>query len=622
MGGGNGSHRGACAVGTPRWLLVVVTVLSLLAVSACTVTPGNPNAVEGRVLQGGTTIEFRGIVVSLPDGVAPVGTKVSLRAESQTGTQDAAVAVSDGISIQLGDGLQPPTPLTIIFPVDRERIPSADGSAQRLIVRATSSDGEVRLHAGTYNPEAATYTVEVDHLYNFQVFGIDLGAVLDEVRAAIVQGIGLEYPAPDCVSKTTQINDVSYNVVSPAQSWLCLESQDGELLVKAYANSAIPFIVTSRPSAKLSTFASDVKLATSTLIVIAGHLGFIGTTQAAVMPGATAEVRFRPAPEAATLTFEQYPALLLMAILAATVDTMSEVLGVKFLLKDRLDGLQCLADAAEITGRGVALNGETVGGITRAFFDCVGPMMGEALGAKGAIIVAILGAAPGFLVSSLVGLLNEVTGGNKAEVPLDVRQPAKTVIVNLEPLLPGGEVRNGFKLDTSGASRIVDCSYDNGSPSGVSKGTHMCGGTAESCHAAVSSPKYPGSVLCLNSAFEPTLRLHRATNLNEAGIPTGPIPLGIQTSDGSRWWLRIGGAWGGRADGAIGAYGCESGPCNTRQTKSTNQVILSVEGKAIVNRASPIWTVFVGDIGDPNRNYPAPTRLNVTRAWFLSNPAA
>ena len=49
---------------------------------------------------------------------------------------------------------------------------------------------------------------------------------------------------------------------------------------------------------------------------------------------------------------------------------------------------------------------------------------------------------------------------------------------------------------------------------------------------------------------------------------------------------------------------------------------IRVEGKAIVNRASPIWTVFVGDIGDPNRDYPAPTRLNVTRAWFLSNPAA
>lgn len=78
---------------------------------------------------------------------------------------------------------------------------------------------------------------------------------------------------------------------------------------------------------------------------------------------------------------------------------------------------------ADIAGPGVGLNGETVGGITSAFFDCVGPMMGEALGARGAIILAILGAAPGFLVSSALGIITQFTGLDKATVVVDVSPP-------------------------------------------------------------------------------------------------------------------------------------------------------------------------------------------------------
>lgn len=364
-----------------RWFLVVLTVVGVLAASSCTFL-GNVDAREALIRDGGTTIDFHGIVVSLPDGVAPVGTKVSVRREAQKGTSAEAVAVSDGVVIELEGGLQPAEPLTLVFPVSQNEVPDADDMPELLVVRSTSGDGQVDLHAGTYDEKAGTYTVDVDHLSGFQVFGIDLGAVLQEVRTGVMQGLGLEFPAPDCVGEAVTIDEVTYRVESPPQSWICLEAKADALVVKAYPNSAIPFVVGSWPSAEVRTSPTEVQLATSTLVVLAKHLGFTDSTQAAVMPGTMAELRFSSAPEAVTVTFEQYPALLLVAILITTVDTILDVLGVQTFIRDVPAALQCFADAADVADRGVALNGESAGGITRAFFDCAGPMLGDALSAS------------------------------------------------------------------------------------------------------------------------------------------------------------------------------------------------------------------------------------------------
>ena len=604
-----------------RWFLVVLTVVGVLAASSCTFL-GNADAREALIRDGGTTIEFHGIVVSLPDGVAPVGTKVSVRREAQKGTSAEAVAVSDGVVIELEGGLQPAEPLTLVFPVSQNEVPDADDMPELLVVRSTSGDGQVDLHAGTYDEKAGTYTVDVDHLSGFQVFGIDLGAVLQEVRTGVMQGLGLEFPAPDCVGEAVTIDDVTYRVESPPQSWICLEAKADALVVKAYPNSAIPFVVGSWPSAEVRTSPTEVQLATSALVVLAKHLGFTDSTQAAVMPGTMAELRFSSAPESVTVTFEQYPALLLVAILITTVDTILDVLGVQTFIRDVPEALQCFAAAADVADRGVALNGESAGGITRAFFDCAGPMLGDALSAKGAIILTSRGAAPGFLIASVLGIVDVLTGQARVRLPLDVKLPDKTRIVHLEPLTPAGQIADGFTLDTSYASNVVDCRFDTGSPSGVSPGTHACGTTADNCMAAVSSPYYPGSILCLQSAFDPTLQLRKAANLPATGVPDNVRPFGIETRDGSQWFMRTGGAWGGRSDGAGAAYGCSSGPCESQRTSDSSLVILAVEGQPIVDQSTPMWTVLVGDMGIGDINFPPPTRTDVVRVWYLSNPGA
>lgn len=604
-----------------RMVVSVVVAVGVMLTLGCTAPP-DPDRLVSRVQAGGSTLRLGGVEVVLPPGVAPIGTQVVLRRERQAGTGAAAVPLSEGITIELGDRLQPSVPLTIAFTVAADQIPASDGSSERLVVRSTSA-GEVRLHTGSYDAASGKYVVEVDHLSNFQLYGLDLGKVLEEVRTAVLQGIGLEYPRPSCADEKAKIGDATYSVVQPPQTWVCLVSEGGDLLVRAYPNSAIPFLVSSSSKPRIRTTPTDVKIATSALVAIAGALGFIGEREAAVLPGTTAELRFKGSPDAVTLTFDQFPALLLMSILATTLDTVAATFGITFVLKDSLDGLQCLADAADVAQRGARLNGETAAGVAKAFFDCVGPMMGKALGAKGAVIIAILGSAPGFLVGSLLGLINEFTGLDRAKVALDVTRPARTTVLRLDPLTPVGDLGSGFKLDTSNRTgEPVDCSYDTGSRAGVTPGTHDCGTTADSCAAALASPRHPGFVLCLNSAFDPTLRLTPALNLKKTGTPRDPEPLGLETSDGSRWTLRFGGSWGGRADGAVGAYACHSGPCTRQQLNSKNQVILAMDDRPTVDTTGTQWVVFVGDIGDPNKNYPAPVSLGVTKAWFLSNAAA
>lgn len=85
-------------------MVILIVGLSLLVASGCS-AGGDTDTMVGRVRPGGSTLTWQGVRVVLPDGVAPAGTKVRLHREAQTGTGAAAVAVSDGLTIDLGEGL-------------------------------------------------------------------------------------------------------------------------------------------------------------------------------------------------------------------------------------------------------------------------------------------------------------------------------------------------------------------------------------------------------------------------------------------------------------------------------------------------------------------------------------
>ena len=193
-----------------------------------------------------------------------------------------------------------------------------------------------------------------------------------------------------------------------------------------------------------------------------------------------------------------------------------------------------------------------------------------------------------------------------------------TQIVILRPINADGTLAAGWRVDTSQLdSPAVDCSYDKGSQTAMSPGTHQCGSNADSCHSAFTSTRYPGQVLCLFNAWEKVLHARRATGLRSAltPAPPAPEPLGLKLVDGTTWTLRTGGSWGGRADDYIGAYYCAaSTPCGP----GGKEIFVLVKQPPTVNRSTPLWTVLLGELGDPQTSYPAPRKVGVATAWFIA----
>ena len=186
------------------------------------------------------------------------------------------------------------------------------------------------------------------------------------------QGIGLEFPAPDCVGKPVTINGTKFEVVSPAGAHLCVGEDRGSVVVSAYPAVAMPYLMTSVPKVDGMTTQTEITLSTSALIAFAGTLGLLGkNSKTGVFPGAKASYTFKGTPGSIAFNLEQYPVLLLMVILAKTLDT----LGIATI--DRLDDLQCLVDVA---GTESALrdriDGEGVGSFARSFFSCAGTVAG------------------------------------------------------------------------------------------------------------------------------------------------------------------------------------------------------------------------------------------------------
>ena len=79
------------------------------------------------------------------------------------------------------------------------------------------------------------------------------------------------------------------------------------------------------------------------------------------------------------------------------------------------------------------------------------------------------------------------------------------------------------------------------------------------------------------------------------------------------FWYRIGGSWGGRADGLNGAYGCENeiGVCADERT------VVLVDDE-LIDTSAPAWRVLVGPLGDPDERFPPPRSMAVKRAWYIA----
>jgi hypothetical protein len=184
--------------------------------------------------------------------------------------------------------------------------------------------------------------------------------------------------------------------------------------------------------------------------------------------------------------------------------------------------------------------------------------------------------------------------------------PPPTQVITTVAVGPNGQPINGYQEASppGNVTAVTDCTTP--SPSAVANNVYYCSPSAAG--AGTCWPSTPGSLLCVDNPWDK--RLHRVTygGLLPPLQPTAiPEPFAMLLDDGTRCLIRNGGAWGGRADGYVGTYGCG------------DLAVLWLPSRGpgtCIDRSTPAWTVQVGQVGTPTTNFPVPQTHTVTSAWF------
>lgn len=433
-------------MGVPRLLMAALCSLALILASCSALGLSDSSRWRGSVGGREVKVQVGAFTVLFPAEVAPAGTRATVQVmAAPQPVADRVLAFSDVVAVTLAGGLQPQAPVQLTLPVNAPDVPAERLAEQFLLfVSAEGEDGSESYTSGTFDAQSGTYSVSVKHFTGFRLLGIDLGVVLGEVRTAIMQGLGMEMPAPACAGVQAEVNGTKYDIVSTPMTHLCVEESGGNLVVTAYPGSAMPYLIRTAPQVEGVTEASELGVGTAMVIALAHALGFFDHGQyAAAFPGGQARFVFKGAPSSVALELEQYPALLLMAILTEVLDT----LGITSV--GELSELQCLVDIAETdSALRERLDAESVGSFIRSFFSCAGAV--AELSTLGRFLLAAVGAAPAFLVTSIVGLINEFTSQARYEVALTVTRRA--AIIGLEE--GGGLVIGGIRYGRKGPEEI------------------------------------------------------------------------------------------------------------------------------------------------------------------------
>jgi hypothetical protein len=192
-------------------------------------------------------------------------------------------------------------------------------------------------------------------------------------------------------------------------------------------------------------------------------------------------------------------------------------------------------------------------------------------------------------------------------------EPLATQVITAVPVGPNGEPINGYRVAPSqgNGDNVADCTTP--SPAAVADDIYSCSPSAAS--ADVCWPSTPGSLLCGDDPWGK--ELHRVSyndSLAQVRPVAAPQPFALLLDDDTQCRLRNGGAWGGRQDGYVGAYMCGAANANLAVL-----VLPSQGDTAGIDRSLPAWTVKIGQLGSPTRDFPPPQTHTVTTAWFAGD---
>ncbi|HWF30036.1 MAG TPA: hypothetical protein VG327_16985 [Mycobacterium sp.] len=188
--------------------------------------------------------------------------------------------------------------------------------------------------------------------------------------------------------------------------------------------------------------------------------------------------------------------------------------------------------------------------------------------------------------------------------------PPPTQLITTVAIGPNGQPINGYREAPAQGNvfAVNDCTTP--SPSALADNIYSCSPSAAG--AGTCWPSTARSLLCVDNPWDKTL--HRVTyggQLRPVQPIASPEPFALLLDDGTRCLVRNGGAWGGRDDGYVGAYGCGELGANPAVLCLPRQ-----DAGSCIDRSAPVWTVKVGQLGTPTAHFPPPQTRSVTSAWF------
>lgn len=151
------------------------------------------------------------------------------------------------------------------------------------------------------------------------------------------------------------------------------------------------------------------------------------------------------------------------------------------------------------------------------------------------------------------------------------------------------------------------------SRAGATTNTYTCGSTADAAVACVVDTDGT-HLLCLNDPWrKKATRFTLTSAAPPSPKPANPLPLGIELADGSRWFMRAGGAWSSGPKDAIPMYGCTSG-C------AQNEALFMPDGSSpddVILKEGDTWSARRGPMGPGIPANATLTRVPITKAYVL-----
>lgn len=218
------------------------------------------------------------------------------------------------------------------------------------------------------------------------------------------------------------------------------------------------------------------------------------------------------------------------------------------------------------------------------------------------------GGDPGPAVSSATppAPVQSSTAAATEEPPPD---PPPTTVVSLVAVDASGRPADGFDVSGTAPAGRLDCTNGTSSRSATSPGIYHCGASADAadiCWARASGAE----LMCADDPWNRELRWYSVEpRLEPIGKTAEPEPWALELADGRRCRIRVGGAWGGRADGLVGAYSCTGG---------AEVVLQPSDARTAIDTSAPTWHIRLGELGAGFPELPPPTIVDVRTAYFAA----